>query len=876
MVIEQEENNSLHKGSNISGENYNLSDVALSDDLINLLPSTFAILSLEGKFLKWNKKFETVFGYTATEIANIGPLDFFPDDTRAYIAETIKTAFDKGFAEVETEMVTKDGKRLFYYNTANKIKYNGRDCLSAIGIDVSAKRQAQKELELSKFVFAHSFNHSPVGMALLSLDGIWLSMNNVLPEMLGYTKDEMMAGSLQAVTHPDDFLHNVENLKKLKEGKQDIYKAEKRYLHKNGHIVWANINVSLVKDTDGTPMHYIAQIDDISAKKLAEETLREREGQFRLFVEHSPVALAMLDNNMCYLAVSNSWIKDYNLKDVDLIGKSHYDVFPEVPFHWRKIHQHCLQGASEKKEEEVFVRKDGAIEWLRWEIRPWYKASGSIGGIIIFTENITEQKEAELKFRNLVEKSLIGVYIIQDGKLEYANPMYASIFGYTQKELIGRQVMDLVHKDDRKLVEEMIAARENGLKDSVHYEVRCIRKTGGIIHIEAYGSTTLYKGKRAVLGSLMDITERKKSAQALQYSLKELSDYKVALDESSIVAITDQKGVINYVNDNFCKISKYTKEELIGQDHRIINSGYHSKEFIRNIWVTIANGKIWRGDLCNKAKDGTIYWVETTIVPFLNELGKPWQYVAIRSDITNRKLTEQAQQKLTEDLVQRNKDLEQFTYIVSHNLRAPVANIIGYSSELKETKNNPEETLLYINELAESVGRLDTVIKDLNSILQVKHKVSEVKEVVSFSHLLRVVKTGIKNSIDEGGVKINANFEEVREINTLKSYMHSIFQNLITNSIKYRKLNIPPVINITSYRKENSVVLEFSDNGIGIDLHQHGDKIFGLYKRFHPNAAEGKGMGLFMVKTQVEAMGGQISVVSEVNTGTKFIIEFTN
>src|SRR5258708_19583565 len=140
---------------------------------------------------------------------------------------------------------------------------------------------------------------------------------------------------------------------------------------------------------------------------------------------------------------------------------------------------------------------------------------------------------------------------------------------------------------------------------------------------------------------LNSIDDKLNPEEALQRSEKELADIKFALDESAIVAITDQRGIINYVNDEFCRISKYSREELLGQDHRIINSSYHPKEFIRNLWTTIGSGRVWKGELRNRAKDGSIYWVDTTIFPLLNSQPKPYQYLSITHHITHPNLTEE-------------------------------------------------------------------------------------------------------------------------------------------------------------------------------------------------------------------------------------------
>ncbi|MGF7077905.1 CHASE3 domain-containing protein [Mucilaginibacter sp. UYCu711] len=244
----------------------------------------------------------------------------------------------------------------------------------------------------------------------------------------------------------------------------------------------------------------------------------------------------------------------------------------------------------------------------------------------------------------------------------------------------------------------------------------------------------------------------------------------------------------------------------------------------------------------------------------------------IIQDVTERKLAEIERKKILNDLMTRNSDLEQFAYIISHNLRAPVANIIGASSALNDVDVTEEEKSILKRAINTSVMKLDDVVQDLNHILQVKSSANETREIVIFSELVDDIKNSIQNLVKHDA-DINYDFADKNELLTIKPYLYSIFYNLISNSIKYCRPDIPCSIEIKSTVVKNTLQLIFKDNGLGIDMTKNGDQVFGLYKRFHENT-EGKGMGLYMVKTQVEMLGGKINVTSEENIGTEFIVEF--
>jgi len=271
--------------------------------------------------------------------------------------------------------------------------------------------------------------------------------------------------------------------------------------------------------------------------------------------------------------------------------------------------------------------------------------------------------------------------------------------------------------------------------------------------------------------------------------------------------------------------------------------------------------------------DGSIHTIKATGIVEKGTEGRPDLMTGANWDITEQKNAETDRIKMVNDLMLRNAELEQFGYIISHNLRAPVANIIGASSVLCDPGTSDKDKEMLNTGINASVIKLDNVVKDLNHILEIKGKINDTKEMVYFSALADDIKFSILNLIKGRDIEFRFDFSEVNEFFTLKAYLYSIFYNLISNSIKYRRENIHCVIEVKSRLSKNTLELTFKDNGLGIDIQQNGNKIFGLYNRFHTNI-EGKGMGLFMVKTQVEALGGKISLKSRENEGTEVKIEF--
>ncbi len=487
-------------------------------------------------------------------------------------------------------------------------------------------------------------------------------------------------------------------------------------------------------------------------------------------------------------------------------------------------------------------------------------------------------------FRTIVEAMPTAIVLTNSGgEIVLVNAGAERLFGYEREELPGKRIEVLVperfravHTSDRASYVRDPEARPMGHGRDLFAR----RKDGSEVPVEIGLNPINTPDGMLTLSVVIDIAQRKAAEGRQAATLRELEELRTALDEHASVAITDAQGTIVYANDKFCANSKYSREELLGQDHRIVNSGYHSKAFMRDLWETIRRGQVWKGEIKNRAKDGSYYWADTTIVPFRDADGVPHHYIAIRANITERKQAEAEVSQLNAELEQRvaartaeleaaNKELEAFSYSVSHDLRAPLRAVDGFSQAVLEDfgPQLPEEGRHYLETIRQSAQRMGALIDDLLTFSRLSRLPLE-RQPIDTSTL--VTYSLVELAGQREGRKVDLRVGELAPCTGDPALLRQVWINLLSNALKYTGRREAAVIEIGSRSENGETVYFVTDNGTGFDM-RHADKLFGVFQRLHrADEFEGTGVGLAIAQRVIHRHQGRIWAEAEPDRGASF------
>ncbi|WP_427037243.1 PAS domain S-box protein [Cytobacillus pseudoceanisediminis] len=486
-----------------------------------------------------------------------------------------------------------------------------------------------------------------------------------------------------------------------------------------------------------------------------------------------------------------------------------------------------------------------------------------LSGLIASSTLISKRLEASDTHLHDIQAALdeSSIVAITDpkGVITYVNDKFVEISKYEEHELLGKN-HNILNSGFHPPEFFQDLWKTIGSGEIWKGEIRNKAKDGSFYWVDTTIVPFLNKKNKPYqyVSIRTDISALKSAAASLKSSLKDVNDIKFALDQSSIIAFTDEKGTITNVNEKFCEISQYSREELIGQNHSILNSGLHSKEFFKNLWKTIGQGEVWKGEIRNKAKDGSYYWVHTTIVPFLNANGKPYQYLSIRNDITERKKTEEV-------LHQQDKlaAVGQLAAGVAHEIRNPLTTMKGYT-EFLQLEETHEERQEYLSIILDEIDRVNNIVEDFMVLAKPKAAELEERDIIP---IIKNVVSFLEFEARNRNVKIGFEYQQdIIQIECDENRLKQVLLNFIKNGIE--AMPDGGSITVRAGIINNQVQIAIKDTGVGIPQ----EKLKNIGEPFFTTKKNGNGLGLMVSFKIIESHNGKVFIESELNKGTTFNI----
>ncbi len=605
------------------------------------------VLDLRTRIWKASEQLDALLGIGKgydRNLEGLWPL-IHPDD-RAAISERFKDYFSGERKQFESEyrIIRQTDGVVRWVHTKGNLEFDADEkphALRGTVQDITERKRSEETLRKSEESLRQAQMFARICNYTLDIQtGTWEG-SEALDAIFGISRDHprTVAGWVEII-HPEDRESMASSLSKEIEQHNTFFDRDYRIVRpSDGEVRWLKGLGRIEYAADGTPTFLHGTIQDITESKTTELALRQSKDLLQIFIEHAPVGLAMLDREMRYLATSDRWLTDHKLDGRDLIGRSHYEVFPNIPESWKALHRRALMGEAVPEDECSLLRSDGSLQWLRRKLRPWFTGEGTIGGIILFAEDITEARHAQSALRE--SKELLEIFVgrapvalaMFDREMRYlaVSRRWLEDYSLLDKEVLGRSHYEVIPD----LPERWKEAHRRGLAgETLKADEDRYEHSDGALQWVRWEMVPWRTGDGAVGGIVLfaeDITLQKQTEERLQLAASVFTHAREG------IVITDAAGTILDVNDTFVQITGYSREEVLGHNPRLLKSGLQSVDFYRKMWRSLLEKGQWSGEIWNRTKRGALYTEMLTISAVRDESGRVSRYVALFADITELK-----------------------------------------------------------------------------------------------------------------------------------------------------------------------------------------------------------------------------------------------
>lgn len=675
---------------------------------------------------------------------------------------------------------------------------------------------------------------------------------------------------------------------------QESYHITYRLLLPNGKLKYVNERCRAEFDEDGNPERSLGTLQDITEQKIAEDSLRKslKEIQDLKYALDQSAMVLTISKDAKIITANTNFCSISQYTEKELIGGDF--KIADSNYHSKWFLQNLwatVERGDVWKGELKNKTKDDTCYWVDTAVIPFLDEQGLISQYVVIQRDITEKKRLEeeleqsneAEFSKLYEQQQLHISEIEErgeeldrffdlsidmicvltpgGHIKRLNPAFSQALGYTKDELFLEPLLDLVHPEDFKNTRKNFIRLIEGA-DIRDFENRCRTKSNEYRWIS--WRIVLDKERQLIYSIARDITEEKSAT-------KKIEDFTYTLDKTAIVMIINREEKIVSVNDKFCEVSGYDRADVIGKHHDILDSCHHSEAFWGDLMKTIQSGKIWQGEIKERAKDGSFYWTQTSSVPFLNAEGEIAQYIVIQTDITERKQLEKDLREAKEEAVKNAKIKEDFLANMSHEIRTPMSGVLGFSRLLLQTSMDSTQRS-YAQSIYGSAENLLVVVNDILDVSKIesgKFQLDEVefdlrKRIEDSLNILRV-------DIYKKKLELILDIDPLipKKIIGVPDRLSQILINLVGNAVKFTK---DGVIHLSVGKVDEVLFFEVMDTGIGIA----SDKLDAIFETFTQAESYttreygGTGLGLSISKKLVLLMGGEIGVKSTLGKGSTF------